>query len=169
MALATKHRSLPILIGASLAFAGLNVIAVLFGNAIANWLPEIAVTAGVALLFLLFGVQALRHLDQDTEIDDVSIKKSFWRIVLSTLMMIAMAEFGDKTQLSVVALSSSYHAGFVWLGATLALVCTSALGIWMGKALLQRINVVWLHRVSGVFFILLGLYAGMQAVELLTS
>jgi putative Ca2+/H+ antiporter (TMEM165/GDT1 family) len=84
-------------------------------------------------------------------------------IFLSTFMLIFVAEFGDKTQLAVVGLSSTSIPLAVWVGATVALIATSGLGIWAGCTLLQRIPITLLHRISGVFFILLALFASVQA------
>ena len=47
----------------------------------------------------------------------------------------------------------------VWPGSTLALITTSALGVLAGRTILQRIPITLLHRISGVIFILLALYA----------
>ena len=40
MTLAARHRGWPVVIGAVAAFAFLNALAVLFGAAVAAWLPE---------------------------------------------------------------------------------------------------------------------------------
>ena len=47
----------------------------------------------------------------------------------------------------------------VWLGATLALITTSVLGIWLGVTLLRRIPIHRLHQVRGVFFLVLAAFA----------
>ena len=74
-----------------------------------------------------------------------------------------MAEFGDKTQLAVVALSSTHAPVAVWFGATAALATTSALGILAGRTLLQKIPLTLLHRISGAFFLVLAVFAAYQA------
>ena len=61
MTLAARHRGLPVVIGAIAAFAILNLLAVLFGAAVAAWLPEWLVITAVAVLFALFGLSALRY------------------------------------------------------------------------------------------------------------
>ena len=61
MTLASRHRPAPVMLGALAAFALLNTLAVVFGVAIANWLPPYVVGAIVAILFALFGVHALRQ------------------------------------------------------------------------------------------------------------
>ena len=113
--------------------------------------------AAVGILFLLFGVHSLRNsAAQDVELPTA---KGSHSLFFSTLLLITLAEFGDKTQLAVAALGSTSDAVAVWLGATLALALVSGLGVLAGRAIMQRISVKLLHRISGGLFILLGLLA----------
>jgi Ca2+/H+ antiporter, TMEM165/GDT1 family len=157
MALAAKYRALPVMLGSILAFLLLNSLAVTFGVAIANWLPEVFVSAAVAILFAVFGVHAL-HIKEDLNNEKVVIR-SHGSILLGTFLLITVAEFGDKTQLAVVALSSTSLPIAVWLGSTVALITTSALGVWAGRTILQRIPIGLLHRISGIIFIVLAIFA----------
>jgi putative Ca2+/H+ antiporter (TMEM165/GDT1 family) len=160
MALASKHKPWPVLLGASVAFALLNTLAVVFGAAIASWLPDYIVAATVALLFGVFGIHALRtNGDEDGEVRE----KSGHGIFFTTFVLITVAEFGDKTQLAVVALSSTALPVAVWIGATAALVTTSALGVLAGRTLLQKFPLVLLHRISGVIFLILSVFAAYRA------
>ena len=164
MTLAARYRPWPVLLGAIVAFALLNIIAVIFGAAAAHWLPDTVVTAVVGLLFILFGIHALRNsMDQDDEVPDARGSHSLF---FSTLLLITLAEFGDKTQIAVAGLSSTADPLAVWLGATLALTLTSALGVLAGRTIMQRISVSLLHKISGGLFILLGLLALMRLVNL---
>jgi len=162
MTLAARHRATPVLFGAILAFAFLNSLAVLFGAAIANWLPEYIVSASVALLFAIFGIQSLRT--EEPEEDEELIEKSSHSLFFTTFILITVAEFGDKTQLAVVALSSSALPLAVWLGATIALVFTSALGVLAGRTILQKCPMVLLHKISGVIFLILSAIATYNTV-----
>jgi putative Ca2+/H+ antiporter (TMEM165/GDT1 family) len=40
----------------------------------------------------------------------------------------------------------------------------SALGVWAGRTLLQRLPLYWLHRVSGGIFLLFALFAAWRAL-----
>lgn len=161
MTLASRHRPMPVMLGALAAFSLLNTLAVVFGAAIASWLPEYVVSATVAILFALFGMHALRaeEDDEDEEIEE----KSGHGIFFTTFVLLTVAEFGDKTQLAVVALSSVHPPAAIWLGATLALATTSALGILAGRTILQKIPLALLHRISGAFFLVLAVFAAYQA------
>ena len=157
MTLAARHRGLPVVLGAVAAFAILNLLAVLFGAAIAAWLPEWVVTAAVAVLFAVFGISALRYEEEDG--DEEIAEKPGYGIFASTFLMIFLAEFGDKTQIAVAGLGSTADAMATWVGATLALACTSILGVAAGRRWLNRLPLKWIHRISGVFFLLLALLA----------
>ena len=164
MTLATRHRALPILLGAVFAFTLLNTLAVVFGVVIANWLPQYIVAATVALLFAVFGIHALRMEQEDEDAEEV-VEKSGHSIFLTTFLLITVAEFGDKTQLAVVALSSTALPAAVWLGSTAALATTSALGILAGRTVLQKIPLTLLHRLSGAIFLVLAGFAGVNAYQ----
>ena len=157
MTLAARHRGLPVLVGAIAAFAVLNLLAVLFGAAVAACRPEWLVTVAVAVLFAVFGISALRYQEEDED-DDVEEAPGHG-IVATTFLLIFLAEFGDKTQLAVAGLGSTGEPTAVWAGATAALALTSALGVFAGRKLLNRLPLKWIHRISGVFFLLLAVFA----------
>lgn len=160
MALAARYRAAPVMFGSSLAFLLLNSLAVVFGVAIANWIPDILVSSMVAILFAAFGIHALRV--QEDGPDEETVIRAGSSILAGTFLLITIAEFGDKTQLAVVALSSTSIPVAVWFGATAALMTTSALGVWAGRTVLQRMPIIWLHRVSGFLFISLAVFAAYQ-------
>ncbi len=161
MTLAARHKPAPVLLGAVAAFVLLNTLAVVFGVAIASWLPHYIVAATAAVLFAVFGVQALRIAEDG---DDAEVnEKSNHGIFLTTFLLITVAEFGDKTQLAVVALSSTAEPMAVWLGSTAALAVTSALGVLAGRTVLQKVRLVLLHKISGMIFLGLAIFAGYQS------
>ncbi|MGB5177829.1 MAG: TMEM165/GDT1 family protein [Gammaproteobacteria bacterium] len=162
MTLAARHRHWPVIVGATTAFLVLNTLAVLFGAGVAAWVPE-RVTAGlVAVLFGAFGIHALYKQD-DGESEDVA-ERSGHGIFLTTLLLIFVAEFGDKTQIAVAGLAGSFDPLPVWLGATSALVMVSMLGVWAGRTVLQCLPLLWLHRISGGVFLLFALLAAWRAL-----
>ncbi|MGY6276634.1 TMEM165/GDT1 family protein [Methylomonas sp. MgM2] len=163
MTLASRHRAIPVVWGAIFAFAFLNTLAVVFGAAIARWLPAYLVAAAVSLLFGGFGLHAL--LNQAHEDDEEVVEKSGHGIFFTTFLLITVAEFGDKTQLAVVAFSSTALPFAVWTGSTLALTFTSGLGVLAGRTVLQRIPLTLLHRISGLIFLGLAGMAAFKAYE----
>ncbi len=159
MALAARYRARPVLLGAIAAFALLNLLAVLLGAAIAEWVPQNAVALLVGILFLLFGLHALKQSNTAEEEDELMAETGSHSIFVSTLLLIMLAELGDKTQLAVAGLASTANLYAVWIGATVALAVTSGIGVWAGSRWLKAIPVKLLHQVSGALFILFGLFA----------
>ncbi len=163
MTLAARHRPWPVLSAAVMAFAFLNLLAVLFGAGVAAWIPEQITAALVALLFAAFGIHALRtNGDQDEAIQE----KGHHGIFFTTLVLILVAEFGDKTQIAVAGLASTLPAVPVWTGATLALATISGLGVWAGTTLLKRLPTHWIHRAGGIIFLLFAILAAWRAIAL---
>ena len=162
MILATRYRAWPVFFGAIAAFALLNTLAVVFGALLAHQLPEPLITGIVALLFAVFGLHALRIKAEE---DERLPKKNDGHLFFSTFLLIAVAEFGDKTQIAVVALSSTLAPLAVWLGSTLALVSTTALGIIAGRRLLKKIPLVLLHKISGSLFLILAVIAAYRSAK----
>jgi putative Ca2+/H+ antiporter (TMEM165/GDT1 family) len=90
-------------------------------------------------------------------------------VLLSTFVLIFLAELGDKTQLAVAGLAGTQDPLAVWVGGTLALALTSALGVLAGQTLLRRLPLHLLHLVSGALFLLLAAVAGWRAVTALAG
>ncbi len=108
--------------------------------------------------YAVFGCQSL-FFYSDEEQDELN-EKSNHNLFFTTFLLITVAEFGDKTQLAVVALSSTALPAAIWIGPTLALSSSAILGVLAGRTLLQKIPLSLLHRVSGLIFIVLAGFAG---------
>jgi Ca2+/H+ antiporter, TMEM165/GDT1 family len=80
-----------------------------------------------------------------------------WRLLASTFGLVFLAELGDKTQLATLTLASSGRSRMaVFLGAAAALVLTSAIAAIAGEAISRAIPAIWLRRVAGLAFLVLG-------------
>jgi Ca2+/H+ antiporter, TMEM165/GDT1 family len=162
MTLAAKHRSWPIFWGATAAFSMLNLLGVLFGAAVASWFPDFWLAILVAGLFGFFGVHSLMNKDDDEEGEETRLL-SAKSLFVTALLLILVAEFGDKTQLAVAGLSTTYHVVAVWLGSTLALMATSAMGIVIGQSFLSKMPIMLIHRLSGALFLVFAAMALFKA------
>ncbi len=162
MTLAARHRPWPVLGGAILAFALLNGLAVAFGAVVAAWLPRWLVALAVGLLFAGFGIHALTAREEAEP--SGAVEWSGHGIFFTTLAMIFMAEFGDKTQIAVAGLGVTLPPLPVWGGATLALAFTSSLGVAAGRTLLRYLSITLVHRIGGVIFLSLALLTLVKGV-----
>ncbi len=80
-----------------------------------------------------------------------------WKLILSTFGAIFLAELGDKTQLAAVTLAASTKKPVaVFLGASLALVAVSAVGVAVGAGLAEVIPLNVVRKVSAAAFVLIG-------------
>lgn len=87
-------------------------------------------------------------------------------IFATTFLMLFLAEIGDKTPLAVAGMAATLPAMPVWIGATLALGTTSALGVLVGYKLLRRFPLQRLHQLSGLFYLMLAAFALAKAAGL---
>lgn len=159
MTLAARHRGWPVFLGATAAFVVLNVLAVAFGAALSQWLPANVMILIVAGLFGLFGIQSLLASGKNDEDEEETEPKSGRNILLSAFLLIFVAELGDKTQIAVASLAGTAPPIPVWVGATLALGLSAALGVVAGRQLLARISMRLLNKISGLFFLALAILA----------
>ena len=84
---------------------------------------------------------------------------------LTTFGTVFLAELGDKTQLAALLLSAqSGRPGLVFLGASLALISSSLVGVLLGRWLAQALPPRQLERLAGILMVALGLWLGRQAV-----
>lgn len=73
-------------------------------------------------------------------------------------MTILLAEIGDKTQLTTLLMTAeSQSPWIVFVGASLALVTTSLLGVLLGKWLASYLSPKTIERSAGVVLLLISL------------
>ncbi len=85
--------------------------------------------------------------------------------LMSTFVLLLLAELGDKTQLAVIAQSAKFHRPWmVLLGACLALFIVSGVGVAIGQAAgayLPRDAIRW---AAGALFIIMGVLMMLKVV-----
>jgi putative Ca2+/H+ antiporter (TMEM165/GDT1 family) len=88
-----------------------------------------------------------------------------WKLLLTVFSTIFIAEIGDKTQLATLLYASDVEVSklTVFIGAALALVLTSALGVLVGSALSHYVDPKYLAWIAGVGFIVVGIWTIVKA------
>lgn len=90
---------------------------------------------------------------------------SWGAVFVSTATTVFLAELGDKTQLAALLLSAqSGEPLVVFLGASLALICSSLVGVVLGRWLARLLPAELLERLAGILMVVLGLWLGRQAM-----
>ena len=88
-----------------------------------------------------------------------------FKLVVTVFATVFLAELGDKTQLSTMLFASSPGRSkwAVFVGASLALVISAALGVFAGQLIGSRINQQMLARIAGLGFIAVGVWTLLRA------
>ena len=79
-----------------------------------------------------------------------------WQIFMATFWLVFLAELGDKTQLAVMLQSAVHGRWIVFLAASLALVLSTLLGVFLGGLISKMVSERVIHGVGGVLFLLFG-------------
>ena len=93
------------------------------------------------------------------EKDDTNDSTSFLSILITTFSTIFLAELADKTQLATLMLSAqSGRPLIIFIGAALALITTSLLGVLIGRWIANNLPRQRFTVLSGVIMLSLGTY-----------
>lgn len=81
-----------------------------------------------------------------------------FKTIISTFILVFLAELGDKTQLSTMLLASkSKSIWFVFIGSAFALVLSSFIGVLAGTTIHKYIPASYIQIGSGIAFLIIGL------------
>jgi putative Ca2+/H+ antiporter (TMEM165/GDT1 family) len=160
--LSSRYSKLIVLLGALSALALVTAVGVLIGEVIFQIVPQFWLQIGAAALFLIFGIYTIvTHENHNAE--EMRFQK--WGGGIATFGMVALMELGDKSQLSVIALSAeSGAAGMVFIGTMLAFAVISTIMVVLGDQIGKRVPEKYIRLGSGAIFILFGLIFVVQAL-----
>ncbi|MEQ8860492.1 MAG: TMEM165/GDT1 family protein [Pseudomonadales bacterium] len=87
------------------------------------------------------------------------------KVFFTVFVVVFVAELGDKTQLATMLFAADREVSrlTVFLGASLALVLASAIGVAAGALLSQYVNERAMHYVAGAGFVLIGVWTLVKA------
>jgi putative Ca2+/H+ antiporter (TMEM165/GDT1 family) len=82
------------------------------------------------------------------------------RVLATVFTSVFIAELGDKTQLATMLFAADKEASklTVFIGASLALVLTSAIGVLAGSIISQYVSEKTLSYLAGAGFIVIGIW-----------
>jgi putative Ca2+/H+ antiporter (TMEM165/GDT1 family) len=168
-------------IGATLGFAVIVTIGILFGSLITEFIPLNIISLISGILFIVIGMFELRdikslylnerksksvnnHIIQNGDYENIPDAKVTTRFswlrknpYLAGFGFIFLMELGDKTQILTITLASIYGAPIeVWLGAFLALISVAWIGIFAGAAIARKVPKFYLKVGAITIFILVG-------------
>ncbi len=157
---ASKYKVYKVLIGIFIGALCSNFIAILIGSYINNFPGIDGVIKLVAcLIFILFGFfNALESRKDNVEEEGTKKFKIFSSGIVTVALAIFLGELGDKTNLSTVALTTQFETDYIYilLGATLAMVASNVLSIFIGSIIQKKLNPKALNILSTILFIVFG-------------
>jgi len=82
------------------------------------------------------------------------------KVFFTIFVAVFLAELGDKTQLATMLFAADKEVSkvVVFLGASLALVVATLIGVLAGSVISEYISEKQLHYLAGVGFILIGIW-----------
>lgn len=90
-----------------------------------------------------------------------------WREFFIAFLTVFLAELGDKTQLATLLMAAESQAPWVvFLGAALALILTSLIGVFLGRWLSQRLDANKLQTATGVSLLVIAILLLWDVVHL---
>tara|TARA_Y100001968_G_C18935208_1_gene516152 strand:+ start:72 stop:437 length:366 start_codon:yes stop_codon:yes gene_type:complete len=99
------------------------------------------------------------------KIGDSNESSSFLSILIATFSTIFLAELGDKTQIATLILSAqSGRPLTIFIGAALALISTSLLGVIIGRWIANNLPRQRFTLVTGIIMLSLGMYLVIQGI-----
>ncbi len=154
IALSAGYDRVKVFAGVILAFTLVTGLGVLVGDGLLQLVNPALVRIIAGLLFVVFGIWILLSKTSCDANDSLLLRNP----LISTFSMIALAEMGDKTQLSAITLSAKYDSPYlVFTGAVLALALISLLGVLLGKKLCEIVPLSKIRVGAGAMFILFGI------------
>lgn len=166
LCLATRFKAKVVLAGIFVATLLVHVVSVALGGGLGKLLPEgwIKLAAGIA--FIGFGLWTLRGDSlSDEECENMQGRSPFL-LVATTFFL---AELGDKTMLSTVALATDKPLIPVWLGSTLGMVLSDGLAIIVGQILGTKLPERAIKIGAAVIFFGFGVFSVSQGAFMLPS
>ena len=88
-----------------------------------------------------------------------------YKVLITVFSAVFIAELGDKTQLATMLFAADKEVNkfTVFIGASLALIVASAIGVLAGGLISEYISEKHLHYLAGIGFITIGLWILLKA------
>jgi putative Ca2+/H+ antiporter (TMEM165/GDT1 family) len=154
--LATRfNKPVPIILGILFATLANHALAALLGASAASFLDSPVFRYAIGASFLAMAAWTL----VPDKFDDDEAPKPRFGAFLTTLIAFFLVEMGDKTQVATIALGAQYHSVLlVTTGTTIGMMIANVPAIFLGHALLKRVNLDTVRRVAAGLFLVIGIW-----------
>lgn len=167
LVLGTRYRASYVFAGIAAAFAVQVALALVAGSLLAL-LPHRWVEGISGALFLLGALMLLWHRGEEEDEGHATKEpsaNSFWKVAGTSFLIVAVAEFGDLTQIMTANLAAKYaDLVSVGLGSWLGLCAVGGIAVWGGQKLLKHVPMTVIVRVAALVMMALAGWSLFSAV-----
>lgn len=154
MAFATRYPIRKVMLGILIGAIFNNGLAVLLGSLVSTFLPMKAIHIVAGFAFIVFALWTLKPEEDDESDNQHKLKLG---PILTVTIAYFIGEFGDKTQLTAIALASqSNYPIAVFAGTVSGMFATGGIGILIGRKLGDKLPETAIRLVSSAVFLFFG-------------
>ena len=164
MGLSSKQKPMKVIVGMGLSIILLNIVAVYLGVELSDFISSELIGLISGFAFLIFAYLSL-YSENERE-KERNVGKY---IIVSIALMFFMAELGDKTQLSVIALSARDPENrlAIFGGALVGMLLADGIGVILGAKFGKRIPQKVFSKAAFVLFTVFGVASVGESIDLL--
>ncbi len=159
ISLASKYHHRPVFFGIFVGMALVTVLGVGVGTILYHIIPVFYIRILAALIFIVFGIYTLYDFlksQEEADLDELEDEEHS-KVFTTSFFLSVVAEFGDKTQLVIIALTARYRSPVpVLSGSLLALLLVIGGGVIIGTKLSDLVEREKIELVASLLFIVLG-------------
>ena len=151
-----------VLIGSLLPLLIMSIISIFFGLVLPNLIPPLTTKVLSTLVFLIYSIMMFREgyltlNDQPNyEMKPDEAEKCInnrAKIFLTIFVTTFLAEWGDRSQLSTIALTSHYNISEIFLGTSLGHLSCSLIAIFFGNLILSKVSTKRINYLGAILFL----------------
>lgn len=156
LVLATKHRPVPVVLGAGTALTIQSAVAVAAGHLV-SLLPARPVHLFAGGLFVVSAVLMWLRKEELEDGKEREDQAGYWRSAWLAFVVVFVAEWGDLTQLATAALAARYHSPYiVFAGSAAGLWAVAAIAAFVGHRAGKLLDPRWTKRVAALLLAAVG-------------
>ncbi len=168
MSLATRYRALTVILGITAATAVVHIASVFIAEVLGASLPTDWITLVAGIAFLIFGAWTLRGDEMSAKDEERAASRRIKSAFVTVFTVFFIAELGDKTMLTTIAIGTQHDWLPVWIGSTAGMVAADAIAIAVGAVLGKKLPEKAIRiGAAALFFVAGAVMVGQGALMLL--
>ena len=169
MSLATRYRARTVILGITAATAVVHIVSVFIAEVLGASLPTDWITLIAGLAFLVFGAWTLRGDEMSDKDEERAASRRIKSAFITVFTVFFIAELGDKTMLTTIAVGTRYAWLPVWIGSTVGMVAADSIAIVLGAVLGKKLPEKAIRIGAASLFFIAGAVMAGQGVLLLLA